>query len=98
MLQSIASNHEGWPVVRLSLGFTLKLSDCIAAAIGYEAFNELLPVQTGDKAQSWIIGTREQVIHLINEFYVKIAIDRVQFTPLIPVPFDREKYITVLKR
>lgn len=42
-------------------------------------FNELLPVQTDDRAQVWIIGTRDQVIHMMNEFYVKrIANDRVQ--------------------
>lgn len=62
-------------------------------------FNELLPVRAGDKAQIWIIGTRDQVIHLINEFYVKqIATDRVKFTPLIPAPFDPTKYMTVLER
>ena len=27
-------------------------------------FNELLPIQHGDKAQLWIVGTREQVTHL----------------------------------
>jgi len=29
-------------------------------------FNELLPVPHGDKAQVWIVGTRDQVTHLIN--------------------------------
>lgn len=62
-------------------------------------FNKLLPMRAGDKAQIWIVGTREQVSHLINEFYVKqIATDRVQFTPLIPAPSDRDKYMTVLER
>lgn len=62
-------------------------------------FNELLPVRAGDKPQIWIIGTREQVIHIINEFYVKqIANDRVKFTPLIPAPFDKDKYMAVLVR
>jgi len=70
-------------------------------------FNELLPVQTddsptetqSDRAQIWIIGTRDQVIHLMNEFYVKrIANDRVQFTPIIPTPFATGKYMTVLVR
>jgi len=62
-------------------------------------FNELLPVQTDDRAQVWIIGTRDQVIHLMNEFYVKrIANDRVQFTPIIPTPFATGKYMTVLVR
>jgi len=62
-------------------------------------FNELLPVQTDDRAQVWIIGTRDQVIHMMNEFYVKrIATDRVQFTPIIPTPFATGKYMTVLMR
>ena len=61
--------------------------------------NSLLPVQTDDRAQIWIIGTRDQVIHLMNEFYVKrIANDRVQFTPIIPAPFANGKYMTVLVR
>lgn len=61
--------------------------------------NDLLPVSGGDKAQVWIIGTREQVLHLINEFYVKkIATDRVKFTPIIPAPFAAGKYMTVLVR
>lgn len=62
-------------------------------------FNELLPVQTDERAQIWIIGTRDQVIHLMNECYVKrIATDRVQFTPIIPAPFAKGKYMTVLVR
>ncbi|MBW4659337.1 MAG: hypothetical protein KME15_11730 [Drouetiella hepatica Uher 2000/2452] len=62
-------------------------------------FNELLPVSPEDKAQIWIIGTREQVTHLMNEFYVrKIATDRLLFTPIIPSPFANGKYMTVLMR
>jgi hypothetical protein len=62
-------------------------------------FNELLPVPHGDKAQVWIVGTRDQVTHLINEFYVKkIAIDRLNFTPIIPAPFASGKYMSVLVR
>ena len=62
-------------------------------------FNELLPVSQDDRAQIWIIGTRDQVIHLMNECYVrKLATDRVQFTPLIPAPFATGKYMTVLVR
>lgn len=62
-------------------------------------FNELLPVAHGDKAQIWIIGTREQVLHLINEFYVRRMVeDRVKFTPIIPAPFDSSKYMTMLLR
>ena len=33
-------------------------------------FKELLSVSAEDKAQIWIIGTREQVNQLINECYV----------------------------
>ena len=62
-------------------------------------FNELLPVPTDERAQIWIIGTRDQVIHLMNECYVrKLATDRVQFTPIIPAPFATGKYMTVLVR
>lgn len=62
-------------------------------------FNELLPVLADDKAQVWIIGNRDQVAHLMNEFYVKrIATDRVNFTPIIPAPFATGKYMTVLIR
>ena len=70
-------------------------------------FNELLLVAHGDKAQVWIVGMREQVMHLINKFYVKkIAIDpcgiceaaRAGFTPIIPAPFASGKYMSVLVR
>jgi hypothetical protein len=62
-------------------------------------FNELLSVSPEDKAQIWIIGSRNQVAHLINEFYVrKIASDRVQFTPIVPAPFAVGKYMSVLVR
>ena len=62
-------------------------------------FNELLPMTHGDKAQVSIVGSRDQVQHLINEFYVKkIASDRVQFTPIVPAPFASGKYMSVLVR
>lgn len=62
-------------------------------------FNALLPVADDDRAQLWIIGTRDQVIHLMNECYVrKLVADRAQFTPIIPAPFATGKYMTVLVR
>ena len=62
-------------------------------------FNERLNLSPTEKAQVWIIGTREQVSHLIDEFYVRrIATDRVQFTPIFPVPFAEGKYMSVLVR
>jgi hypothetical protein len=62
-------------------------------------FNELLPVTSDERVQVWIIGTRDQVIFTMNEFYVRrIATDRVQFTPIIPAPFATGKYMTVLVR
>jgi hypothetical protein len=62
-------------------------------------FPQLLHVSQGDKAQIWIIGTREQVLHLINELYVrKFADDRIKFTPIIPAPFAKGKYMSVLER
>ena len=51
-------------------------------------FKELLSVSPEEKAQIWLIGSREQVQQLIDECYVrKLALDRVQFTPIVPVPF-----------
>ncbi|GAB4383978.1 MAG: hypothetical protein Kow00121_46840 [Elainellaceae cyanobacterium] len=62
-------------------------------------FNELLPVSRAEQTQIWIIGSRDQVVHTMNEFYVrKIASDRAQFTPIIPAPFAAGKYMTVLVR
>ncbi len=55
--------------------------------------------QGDSNAQIWIIGTRDQVIHLMNELYVKkVATDRAQFTPIIPAPFSDGQYMTVLVR
>ncbi|PSB12130.1 hypothetical protein C7B61_06635 [filamentous cyanobacterium CCP1] len=62
-------------------------------------FNELLPVTSDERVQVWIIGTRDQVVFTMNEFYVRrLASDRVQFTPIIPAPFATGKYMTVLVR
>jgi hypothetical protein len=62
-------------------------------------FNELLPTSDCEKVQIWIIGSREQVLHTINELYVKqIASDRVKFTPIVPAPFTAGKYMSVLVR
>jgi hypothetical protein len=62
-------------------------------------FKELLSVSPEDKAQIWLIGSREQVAQLIDECYVrKLASDRVQFTPIVPVPFIPGKFMSVLVR
>jgi hypothetical protein len=62
-------------------------------------FNELLSIQHGDKAQIWIIGTRDQVLHLINECYVKrLTNDRSKFSPIFPAPFVKGLYMAVLER
>lgn len=67
-------------------------------------FNELLQCSCGnqphgDNSQIWVVGSREQVIHIINEFYVKQVItDRSQFSPMIPAPLARGKYMTLLLR
>ena len=63
-------------------------------------FNELLPVSSeNDKVWMIIIGTRTQVIHWMNECYVRrIATDRAQFTPIIPAPFAPGKYMCILVR
>ncbi len=35
----------------------------------------------------------------MNKFYVRqLANDRVKFTPIIPAPFAKGKYMTVLER
>jgi hypothetical protein len=60
-------------------------------------FNELLPSRREDAVQIWIIGNRDQVIHKMNEFYVRRLVpDRARFTPLVPAPFDPSKVMTVL--
>jgi hypothetical protein len=52
-----------------------------------------------ERGQIWLIGTREQVKHLINECYVKrMAIDRTQFSPIIPMPIIPGKFMSVLRR
>ncbi|MBW4466168.1 MAG: hypothetical protein KME07_12130 [Pegethrix bostrychoides GSE-TBD4-15B] len=62
-------------------------------------FNELLQNPHGDNLQIWIVGSREQVIHTINEFHVKrVVADRSQFSPLIPAPLAPGKYMTLLMR
>jgi hypothetical protein len=61
--------------------------------------NELLNGSDDDKVQIWIIGTRDQVIHQINEFCARrFVTDRGKFSPLLPSPFDKGKYMTVLIR
>lgn len=62
-------------------------------------FSELLPFSHDDKAQIWIIGTREQVIHIMNEFCVKqVVSDRAQFSPLMPARFMPGKLMAILER
>ncbi len=62
-------------------------------------FNELLPESLGDRAQVWIIGTREQVNHIISEMYVnQLITDRREFSPLVSAPFAQDKFMSVLLR
>ncbi len=62
-------------------------------------FNELLQRPYGDEAQIWVVGSREQVNHIINEFRVKqMIIDRSQFSPLIPAPLAPGKYMALMMR
>ncbi len=62
-------------------------------------FNELLPESLGERAQVWIVGTREQVNHIISEMYVRQMItDRSQFSPMVSVPFAPGKFMSVLLR
>ena len=61
--------------------------------------NELVHSSEDERVQIWIIGTREQVIHQINEFCArKFVTDRGKFSPLLPSPFNKGKYMTVLIR
>jgi hypothetical protein len=58
---------------------------------------ELPPVS--DKLQIWLIGTREQVQHGINELYVKrVAPDRARFSPIVPFRWFPGKFISILER
>ena len=62
-------------------------------------FNELLSLSHDEKPQIWIIGTRDQVLHIMNELYVKrVVADRDQFSPIVPAPFERGKYMALLVR
>ncbi len=62
-------------------------------------FNELLQNPQGDNLQIWLVGSREQIIHTINEFQVKqVILDRSQFSPLIPAPLAPGKYMALLMR
>ncbi|MBW4463860.1 MAG: hypothetical protein KME07_00260 [Pegethrix bostrychoides GSE-TBD4-15B] len=62
-------------------------------------FNELLPESLEQRAQIWIVGTREQVNHIISEMYVRQMIaDRSQFSPMVPAPFAQGKFMSVLLR
>ncbi len=62
-------------------------------------FNELLSLSPDEKPQVWIIGTREQVTHLMTEMTVKGMVrDRVHFSPVIPAPFANGKYMAVVVR
>ncbi|MBW4656136.1 MAG: hypothetical protein KME20_24315 [Kaiparowitsia implicata GSE-PSE-MK54-09C] len=55
--------------------------------------------QGNSRLQIWIVGSPDQVIHAMNELYVKkVATDRAQFTPIIPAPFSEGKFMSVLTR
>ena len=59
--------------------------------------NFLLPICDGDEMEIWIISSRVRVIDKMNEFCVKrIARDRVNFTPIVPVPRRIGRYMTIL--
>jgi hypothetical protein len=52
-----------------------------------------------DPTQIWIIGSRDQVMHTMNEFCVKrIAPDRARFSPIIPAWFAPGKFMVILRR
>lgn len=62
-------------------------------------FNELLSFSRGDRTQILIIGSRDQVIHTLNEFYVKrIVQDRALLMSPVPIPSTPGKFLSVLER
>lgn len=62
-------------------------------------FNERLSISRDDRAQFWIVDTRDQVNDLINECYVKrLVSDRLQFSPIVPAPFAVGKFMSVMMR
>jgi hypothetical protein len=62
-------------------------------------FNELLPSPAGDKADIWVVGTREQVEHFINELYVSgVVRDRAHFSPIVAAPFAPGKWMVIVTR
>ncbi len=86
-------------VIKLSLSFEPFKPHKIKAKSMSSEFNELLQRSHGDRLQIWIVGSREEVLHTINEFYVKkVATDRSQFSPLIPASLATGKYMTLLMR
>lgn len=57
------------------------------------------PPPVGDKLQIWLVGSREQVQHGINELYVKrVAPDRALFSPIVPFRWLPGKFISILER
>lgn len=62
-------------------------------------FHELLSVSDDETVQIWIIGRRDRVAHTMNEFCAgKITADRMNFTPIVPTPLVKGKYMTILIR
>lgn len=60
-------------------------------------FNELLLAFASERMQIWLVGTRPQVVHGMNELYVKqVAPDRALFIPLIPLVWMPGKFATKL--
>ena len=65
--------------------------------------NDLLTVSPAEKGQIWLVGNRQQVIHLINECYIKkLTTDRARFTPIVqfssitPTLFATGRYLSIL--
>jgi hypothetical protein len=62
-------------------------------------FNELLSNSDANNSGIWIVGTREQVQHMMNELYVKgIVRDRAHFSPIVAAPFAPGKYLVIVSR
>jgi hypothetical protein len=66
-------------------------------------FNELLSSygssHSDERTPIWVVGTREQVEHFMNELYVKgVVSDRAHFSPIVPAPFASGKYLVIVAR
>jgi hypothetical protein len=70
-------------------------------------FNELLSSYSDERTPIWVVGTRQQAEHFMNELYVKgvVSIDEActniyhaHFSPIVPAPFTTGNYLVIVAR